>query len=555
MPSLNNGDDFFSYWESMGFFNNIHVILPPQFMILFEIARTLFTDISSNDALSAIEQISTEEKIQVPDRNESISVNRVEHLAPLSDRMEIETYKSIIDLKRTLPRELAQDDDIFNAKLFTRTLMVQNYYEVESDNFKPISTMKNEDGREANRFEQLFYILLDTSRSMDLHMREFYAKCIVAEFLRRKFDTHAKLFFRTFDTNVGELYKIEKKEDYPHLIEKVLLSTTGGVSTNLEKAVYQAVSDINYNKEMINAEILVVTDGISKIDIHEMIDRLGKVKLHVLKIGDEFPEPDFYDMKSEFMNERVDFDPASINMRQIHNIMEHPEKLEKPLTITEQRIYRLMIDHSNSIFKDLKKVSRNFIEVGDLKPDGLYDVSMENIDNIERMIQKFEEIDLRNIEIDEKENLYKQTYFLSQYIKMLLEHGEKNKDPLRGLLHRVSVIKRRLMEDTELFLLIVRLGKYHEDKKQLKLDRKQARQIMKQMASQNKSISLKDMKRAQLTFSFEPGEGNAGKILIFLLIKLFQLIGSAIAYPFTRKKKKEKPEKFSNIVYMDKKDK
>ena len=78
---------------------------------------------------------------------------------------------------------------------------------------------------------------------------------------------------------------------------------------------------------------------------------------------------------------------------------------------------------------------------------------------------------------------------------------------------------------------------------------------MKQMASQNKSISLKDMKRAQLTFSFEPGEGNAGKILIFLLIKLFQLIGSAIAYPFTRKKKKEEPEKFSNIVYMDKKDK
>lgn len=43
--------------------------------------------------------------------------------------MEIETYKNIIDLKRTLPRELAMDDDIFNAKLFTKTLMVQKYYE------------------------------------------------------------------------------------------------------------------------------------------------------------------------------------------------------------------------------------------------------------------------------------------------------------------------------------------------------------------------------------------------------------------------------------------
>ena len=87
-----------------------------------------------------------------------------------------------------------------------------------------------------------------------------------------------------------------------------------------------------------------------------MTDKLGKTKLHVLKIGDELPEPDFYDMKSEFMNARVDFDPTSINMKEIHEIMEHPEKQEKAMTITEQRIYRLMIDHSNSIFKDLKKV-------------------------------------------------------------------------------------------------------------------------------------------------------------------------------------------------------
>jgi hypothetical protein len=285
---------------------------------------------------------------------------------------------------------------------------------------------------------------------------------------------------------------------------------------------------------MINAEILVVTDGITKIDVHEMTDKLGKIKLHVLKIGDEYPELDFYDMKSEFINEKLDFDPSSINIRQIHNLMENPEGQEKPLSIREQRVYRMLIDQSNSIFKDLRKVSRNFIEVADLRPEGLYDVSDDNIKSIERLIEKFEQIDLRRLEIDDKENLYKQVYFLSQYIRMLLEHGKKNKDELRGLYHRLSVIKRRLMEDNELFILIVRLGKYHEDKKQLKLDRKQARQIMKQMASQNKNISLKDMKRAQLTFSFEPGEGNAGKILIFLLIKLFQLIGSVITYPFTR---------------------
>jgi len=521
-------------------------------MMLFEIARTLFTDRSSLDALSAIEQISTEEQIHIPDRTESISINRIERQSPLSDKMEIETYKSIIDLKRTLPRELAHDDDIFNAKLFTKTLMVQKYYESESDNFKPISTMKNEKGREANKFDQLFYILLDTSRSMDMHMRGFYAKCIVSEFLRRKLDSNAKLFFRTFDTNVGDLYKIEKKEDYPFLIEKVLLSTTGGVSTNLQKAVFQAVNDINYTKDMTNAEILVVTDGVSKIDVHEMVEKLGKIKLHILKIGDDLPEPDFYDMKLEFANERVDFDPSSINIKQIKNRMQNPKEDDRPLTTTERRIYSLMLDNSNSIFKDLKKVAKNYIEVGDIKSEKLYDVSYENLENIFHWIKKLENVDLKYMKIDDKERIYKQTYFLGQYIKMLHDQGSKSKVELKVFLDRIARIKSKLMEDNELFMLIVKSGKYHEDKKKLKLDRKEARKLMKQMSLKNEKITIKDMKRAQLTFSFQPGEGSAGKLFLLLLIKFGQLIGGIATYPFNRSKKKEE-EKYSGIEYRSEK--
>jgi hypothetical protein len=550
MISHKKGDDFFGYWESLGFFENIQVVIPPQFMLLFEIARTLFSDRTSLDALSAIEQISTEEKIHIPDRTESISINRIERQSPLSDKMEIETYKNIIDLKRTLPRELAQDDDIFNAKLFTKTLMVQKYYESEADHFKPISTMKNENGREANKFDQLFYILLDTSRSMDMKMRGFYAKCIVSEFLRRKLDSNAKLFFRTFDTKVGDLHKIEKKEDYPYLIEKVLLSTTGGVSTNLTKAVYQAVSDINYTKDMANAEILVVTDGASKIDVHEMLEKLGKIKLHVLKIGDDLPEPDFYDMKSEFANERVDFDPSSINIKQIKNRMQNPKEDDRPLTPTEKRIYSLMLDGSNNIFKDLKKVSKNYIEVGDIKTDKLYDVSYENLENIFHWVKKLEHADFRYMKIDEKERVYKQAYFLGQYLKMLHDQGSKNKVELKAFIDRVAKIKTKLMEDNELFLLIVKSGKYHEDKKKLKLDKKEARKLIKQMKFKNEKITIKDMKRAQLTFSFQPGEGSAGKLFLMLIIKLGQFIGGVVTYPFTRSKKKDK-EKFSGIEYRD----
>jgi len=550
MISQNKGDDFFGYWDSLGFFDNIQVILPPQFMLLFEIARTLFTDKSSNDALNAIEAISTEEKRHIPDRTESISINRIERQSPLSDKMEIETYKNIIDLKRTLPRELAQDDDIFNAKLFTKTLMVQKFYESKSDNFKPISTMKDEKGREANKFDQLFYILLDTSRSMDVSMRGFYAKCIVSEFLRRKLDSNAKLFFRTFDTNVGDLYKIEKREDYPYLIEKVLYSTTGGVSTNLQKAVYQAVSDINYTKDMVNAEILVVTDGISKIDVHEMNDKLGKIKLHVLKIGDDLPVPDFYDMKLDLANEKIDFDLSSINVKEVKNRIQNPQEDDVPLTMSEKRIYNLVLESSNNIIRDLKKISKNYIEVGDIKSDKLYDVSYENMENIFHWVKKLESTDLKYMKIDDKERVYKQAYFLGQYIKMLHDQGSKNKVELKAYLDRIAKIKNKLMEDNELFLFIVKSGKYHDDKKKLKLDKKQARKMMKQMSQTNKNITIKDMKEAKLSISFQPGgEGSSGKLFLFLIIKLGQFVIRTVTYPFKRSRKDD--EKFEAIETVD----
>ncbi len=554
MSSQFNGEDFFEYWDSLGLFDNIQVILPPQFLVLFEIARNLFTDRTSADAFNAIEEISKEDAVYIPEREQSISVNRIERQVPLSDRMEIETYKNIIDLKRALPRELAMDDDIFSAKLFTRTLMVQKHYESESDHFKPVTTLINESGRDANRFEQIFYILLDTSRSMDMHMRSFYSKCIVAEFLRRKLTTNARLFFRTFDTQTGDLYKIEKKEDYPFLIEKVLFATTGGVSTNLQKAVYQAVDDINYTKDMANAEILVVTDGVSRIDPDEMIARLGNVKLHVLKIGEDMPEPDFYEIKSAFAGEGVDFDPTTIKLKDVKNIINNPDSSEKPLTAYEKRAYRLILDYSNRMFKDLKRVAKNYIEVGDLKTEGLYDVSYENLENLFHWIKKLESTDPRFLNGDEKERLYKQVFFLGQYLKMLIEYGKTNQVELKAFYSRIEKLKSELMKDTELFLMIVRAGKYHEDKKKLKLDRKEARKLMKNMSMKKQKITTEDMKRAQLSFSFQPGEGSVGMLFKLLFIKLMQFLKTLFTNPKSLFKKEE-GEKFAGIEYYDGKDK
>ena len=100
----------------------------------------------------------------------------------------------------------------------------------------------------------------------------------------------------------------------------------------------------------------------------------------------------------------------------------------------------------------------------------------------------------------------------------------------------------------------MRSGKYHEDKKKLKLDRKEARKLMKNMSMKKQKITTEDMKRAQLTFSFEPGEGSVGMLFKLLFIKLMQLIKTLATNPKSLFKK-EKGEKFSGIEYYDGKDK
>ena len=296
--------DFFEYWDSLGFFEYSRTILPPQFFVLFEIARVIFSDQRLDDAFSAIDDLSRDDREYKPDRKESIQVNRLEKISPLSDRMEIDRYRTIIDLKKALPRELAQEPEVFDVKLYTKTLLVQRHYETEADSFKPVSTSKDKKGKEATRYEQKFFILLDRSKSMEAKMRTFYSKCIIAEFLRRKYNSRAKLFYRPFDSVPGNLIKVEKQQDFPRLIEEVLFTTTGGRSTNIHEAILQAISDIVFDKEMTKSEILVVTDGISKIEKNELRIKLGDIKLNILKIGDDIAKPNLMEMEEHLRSQK-----------------------------------------------------------------------------------------------------------------------------------------------------------------------------------------------------------------------------------------------------------
>ncbi len=531
-PSL----DFFEYWDSFGLFDELQVVLPPQFFVIFEIARVVFTPELISEALSAIEDISQEEKIEAPDRDESILYNRMEKISPVSDHMEIDNYRTIFELKKALPRELAWEDEIFDIKLLKHQLLVRRFYESKMDKFKAISTLQDESGRQANRFDQKFYLLLDRSRSMEIRMRSFFSKCLVAEFLRRKLGSNARIFYRPFDSKPGDLFKIEHRDDFPFLIERVMLTTTGGTSTNLQQAVLQAIDDIHFDKDLLNAEILVVTDGISKIDKYLLKEKLGNIKLNILKVGKDLADPDFFDMKKTFDANRLQFDPTALNIKEIQQKMDNADSDEEALNPYEKRAFRYLLEYSENMFQDLRDISQRFVEIPDLDPGDLFELTDDKIDSIETAVDEFSRVDYSNRTLEERKRLYKQAFFLSQYIEMLMSKKGNDQNPiLKKCEFKLNNIKQDILSDPALFKMVMDAKGSGEDKKSMKLAKKEVKKKLKEMQLTQKQLSSEEIKQAQLLLSSDIGEGNLGQFLKVLFIKLMQFIKKTVTAPFKKK--------------------
>ena len=518
--------DFFDYWDSMGFFEYSRALLPPQFFILFEIARTIYSDERLNDCFSAIEEITREDRQYQPDRTESIAVNRLERIAPVADRMDILPYRTIIELKKALPRELAWDDDIFDIKLLTKTLLVQRHYETEADQFKPISTSRDRKGKEATRFEQKFYILLDRSKSMESKMRTFYSKCIIADFLRRKYSTKAKIFYRPFDSKPGDLIKVERPQDFPRLIEEILYTSTGGRSTDIHHAVLQAISDITFDKEMSKSEILLVTDGISQIEKNELKIKLGDIKLNVLKIGTDIAMPDPMEMEAHLRGAGMRLTAESMDLRAMRRKMEgmRDDETGIPLTPAEKTAYRKILESSERMFKDLREVAHRYIEIQDLNTSLLYHVGVDQLDFISFTLSRFSIIDIKKLTMVEKKKLFRQVQFFYQYIQMLIENGNANNPVLQDALQRLVQIKRKMLKNPDLVYLFVENKELTDNRETLKMAKSQARSMLKQMKLDDRRLSIAEMKKAQLVFTMDTGAGSRGQLLTLLLVKLWEFL-------------------------------
>ncbi len=530
-------DDFLAYWESLGFFGYSSSVIPQKFMLLFDIARIIETNESGEEINKFIANICDESKEK--DVDEEIILNRIDRSAPLGDKMELDHYRNIFDLKKALPRELASDDDIFDVKLFTKTLMVQRYFETSDDDFRYINTTLTGES-DSNKFEQKFYLLLDRSKSMDKKMRFFYAKCIVTELLRRKLGSGARLYYRSFDSKTGPLFRITDRNDFPAIIREILLTQTGGSRTNIQMAVMQAVDDIEYDSDMMHSEILIVTDGLSSIDKNILKSKLGSIKLNTLKIGDDKTDPDLSVMVEMLKQDNINIDSLYSEMDKVKDSGRKKNEQgiggsqKETVSPKEAMLRRVIQKFQSKLERDLNEVSFRYFDIKDLDPKLLYCLTPEQEAGILRAINELDESIKVSLDQDDKVYLYKKVYFLSQYVSMLMESSNENNANLKGFLDRLYKMKSLLLEDHEVFSVITEIPELMEDPKLMKMAGKEAVEMMKKMTEQKKKLTFEQMKMAKLQRGGSLRKANPGELILILLLKIIESLKKMLYFTSSR---------------------
>lgn len=352
--------------------------------------------------------------------NSECDLTTAEHSAELT----IRRIKSVDELPFTDATDLAiYEPDELALKADERELMVR-LIENRSRDIKDCRTMAVVDRSETealNGAEQKIYLLLDRSYSMIEQNRLLFAKAIAIEYLKNKRDTRAKIFYRAFDLGTSQLIETFTREDFDAIISAILFEHPGRKGTDITGAIMTAVADINFYGSMKDAEILLITDGMERLDIAGLHRALGNnIKLHVIKIGFDAiePEPD--------------------EIRQIVAEMPAFEKRGRD---------EIIGFFQHRLGEDFRNTADFFIEIEDVE-SFLLDEGVEAIEFILRTLDRYDNLQAANFDSDLQGKLYARLIFLENYILNLFDNrdrDESEKAQLRRGLMRCRKMKYSLL--------------------------------------------------------------------------------------------------------------
>jgi len=298
------------------------------------------------------------------------------------------------------------------------------------------------------------YVLFDTSSSMRAHYRIYLAKAILLQFLKRNKEELGFISLRTFDDHVGEVHTAIDEQSYTALLRHVLRLTHLGDGTVLQKALVQALDDIDSMEHLAGAEILIITDGAVHIDEDLIRARLdGHTRIHTLKIGhvEIFPS-------DAFIEDQIRSNPH-FGDKQYRDLIRQEEEIVHALKHTEahqkhEQLGRTLASVRTQMAKkhtelaaefvasyghELERLSTLYLNINDLNETVLFGASEEAIDDIERLTESLEQ------EAEEffTPEITKKLAILHDHICFLLKY--ESDESLRARLMEMDAHLRKLL--------------------------------------------------------------------------------------------------------------
>ncbi len=206
-----------------------------------------------------------------------------------ADEMDVALTGDAEDLPRVFPAQWLLEEtqpDLFYARLAQGELLVplwQRPTQQPDDAEDEIRQRELvEDDLQARAQRQHAYVLLDTSRTMNDHDRRGpVARGLALAFLLKGHQQRARLHLRPFTAEVGELSSGTGHEAFRAIAARVLSLPNAG-QTRIQTALEQAVADIAAGGPCLRSEIMLITDGLSRIAECPLRGQ----KLHTFLIGD-----------------------------------------------------------------------------------------------------------------------------------------------------------------------------------------------------------------------------------------------------------------------------
>jgi plasmid stabilization system protein ParE len=204
------------------------------------------------------------------------------------DQMGIGLIQGVEDLPRIFPTQWLLEEvcpPAFYAKLADNELFMPRW---EQPTGNPQGG--DDDARQWQLLDELAaaqatrhhaYVLLDTSRSMnDRDRRGTVARGLALAFLLHGHDRQAWLHVRPFAARVSELSSGAGNADFQAIARRVVELPNAG-QTRIQFALEQATADVRTAGPCRRADILLITDGMSRLTRNPMVGE----RLHTFVLG------------------------------------------------------------------------------------------------------------------------------------------------------------------------------------------------------------------------------------------------------------------------------